>query len=102
MTAAAAPVSDADPFALAFMRDPYPEHAALRELGPVVRLSRYDCWAVARYEQVNAVLMDWAASGSAAGVGMSDLRKEKRLAVVRVDPVGARRAGTGPASLEFY
>jgi len=71
------PLAELDPFSVAFMRDPYPHHATLRELGPVVRLTRYDCWAVARYEQVNAVLMDWGAYGSGAGVGISDFRKEK-------------------------
>jgi 4-methoxybenzoate monooxygenase (O-demethylating) len=77
VTAAAAPVAGIDPFSVAFMRDPYPHHEALRELGPLVRLGRYECWAVARYEQVNAVLMDWAAYSSGAGVGISDFRKEK-------------------------
>jgi 4-methoxybenzoate monooxygenase (O-demethylating) len=77
VTAAAAPVAGIDPFSVAFMRDPYPHHEALRELGPLVRLGRYECWAVARYEQVNAVLMDWGAYSSGAGVGISDFRKEK-------------------------
>jgi cytochrome P450 len=77
VTAAAAPGAGLDPFADAFLRDPYPHHETLRELGPVVRLDRYDCWAVARYEQVNAVLMDWGAYCSGAGVGLSDFRKEK-------------------------
>jgi 4-methoxybenzoate monooxygenase (O-demethylating) len=71
------PVSDLDPFAAEFIADPYPRHETLRELGPVVRLARYDAWAVARYEQVNAVLMDWETFGSGAGVGVADFRKEK-------------------------
>jgi cytochrome P450 len=32
------------------MIDPYPLHATLRDLGPVVRLRKYDCWGVTRYE----------------------------------------------------
>jgi len=77
MTTVKHPFTNLDPFSLEFMRDPYPWHETLRELGPVVRLPRYECWAVARYEQVNAVLMDWGAYGSGAGVGISDFRKEK-------------------------
>ena len=59
------------------MTDPYPLHAVLRELGPVVRLRQYDCWAVARYEDVNAVLLDWETFGSGAGVGLANFRNEK-------------------------
>ena len=35
-TASGAPASDIDPFSDAFLRDPYPYHAELRDLGPVV------------------------------------------------------------------
>jgi len=72
-----APLSDLDPFTVEFMNDPYPHLHALRQLGPIVRLQRYNCWAIARYEQVSAVLMAWETYGSAAGVGHADFRKEK-------------------------
>jgi 4-methoxybenzoate monooxygenase (O-demethylating) len=71
------PVSDEDPYSTEHMTDPYPLHAALRDLGPVVRLRQYDCWAVARYEEVNAVLLDWETFGSGAGVGLANFRNEK-------------------------
>jgi 4-methoxybenzoate monooxygenase (O-demethylating) len=70
------PVSDIDPYAPEYFEDPFPAHEALRELGPVVRLSRYDCWAVARYGEVRAVLEDWRSFSSARGVGLADFEKE--------------------------
>jgi cytochrome P450 len=71
------PISDGDPYAPEVLTDPYPLHDVLRELGPLVRLRHYDCWAVARYEQVNAVLLDWETYGSGAGVGLANFRNEK-------------------------
>ena len=70
------PVSDADPFSAGFFEGPFSVHAALRDAGPVVRLSRYGCLAVARYEQVEAVLRDWQGFSSASGVGLTDFRRE--------------------------
>ena len=74
---AAPAISDLDPFAAEFLTDPYPFHAALRDAGPVVRLSRYNIWASARHEPVQAALSDWQTFCSSAGVGLSDFRKEK-------------------------
>jgi cytochrome P450 len=70
------PVSSVDPFDEAVLADPYPMHQELRELGPVVRLSAYGIWAMARYEQVQAALVDHDTFCSSAGVGLSDFRKE--------------------------
>ncbi|MBV8703533.1 MAG: cytochrome P450, partial [Acetobacteraceae bacterium] len=71
------PALDIDPFSAAFFEDPFPAHAALREAGPVVRLSRYGVLAVARYDEVQAMLADWRAFSSARGVGLSDFAKER-------------------------
>jgi hypothetical protein len=71
------PVSDADPFSHEVLEDPLPMHEQLREAGPVVYLSRYDVYALARYEQVHAALVDWQQFQSAAGVGLSNFRTEK-------------------------
>ena len=68
--------SDIDPFAREFLSDPYPFHEQLREAGPVVRLAKYGVWAVARYEQVHAVLNNWQTFGSGGGVGISNFHKE--------------------------
>jgi cytochrome P450 len=71
------PVLDIDPFTDDFLADPYPFYEPLREGGPVVRLGRYDIWAMARYEQVYTALRDHDTYCSSAGVGLSDFRKEK-------------------------
>lgn len=74
---AGVPVSDADPYSIEFFEDPHRIHDDLREAGPVVWLSRYGIWAVARYKEVRDVLHDWRTFCSSRGVGMSDFAKEK-------------------------
>jgi len=69
-------ISDIDPFSREFLADPYPYHEQLRDLGPVVRLARYDVWATARYEQVSAILNDWQNFGSGGGVGLANFHTE--------------------------
>ncbi len=81
MTAAAAtangyPVLTLDPFSTEFLSDPYPFHEQLREAGPVVWLERYQCWAMARHDEVHATLTDWQTFCSSAGAGLSNFRKE--------------------------
>ena len=56
--------------------DPYPHHEAMREAGPVVWLEHYGIWAMARHQEVRDALTDWQTYCSAAGVGLSDFRKE--------------------------
>jgi cytochrome P450 len=70
-------VLDADPFAPQTLEDPEPLHHALLAAGPVVHLTRYDVYGLARYEQVHAALTDWQSFPSGAGVGLSDFREEK-------------------------
>jgi len=71
------PIIAADPFSLEHLTEPHALHEQMREAGPVVFLDRYGIWGMARYEQVNAALKDWKTFSSAAGVGLSDFRKEK-------------------------
>ncbi|HYZ31656.1 MAG TPA: cytochrome P450 [Crenalkalicoccus sp.] len=75
-TAEAVPALDLDPFSEAYFDDPFPAQEALREAGPVVRLSRWGCSAVARYAEVHAVLNDWQGFVSSRGVGLQDFAKE--------------------------
>jgi cytochrome P450 len=75
-TAVDRPVCGIDPFSHAFLRDPYPHHAAMREAGPVVWLEHYGIWAMARHQEVRDALTDWQTYCSSAGVGLSDFRKE--------------------------
>jgi cytochrome P450 len=91
-----APVSDFDPFSIAFFDDPHSVHEQLREAGPVVWLSRYGCWAAARYAEVHAILNDWQTFCSSRGVGMSDFAKETpwrpKSLVLETDPPEHDRA----------
>jgi len=69
--------SDIDPFDEEFLADPLPRLAQLRDLGPVVYLSRYDAHAVARYADVHRALTDWQSLQSGAGVGLSNFNHEE-------------------------
>ena len=40
-------------------------------------LTKYDVYALARYQEVHAALVDWQAFQSGAGVGLSNFRYEK-------------------------
>ena len=53
------------------IRDPYPHYAALRELGPVVWLSRQRVYALPRYAECKAVLRDDANFISGQGVALN-------------------------------
>ncbi|MDT8915147.1 cytochrome P450 [Amycolatopsis sp. PS_44_ISF1] len=64
----AIPVSDVDLYTTEARIDPYEIYAGLRALGPVVHLSRYDLYALPRYDEVRAALLDWPTFSSARGV----------------------------------
>jgi 4-methoxybenzoate monooxygenase (O-demethylating) len=84
------PCSDLDPFDEAFLADPYPQHAQLRDAGPVVRLDRYGIYAMARHQEVAAALNDWQTYSSARGVGIQDFATEPpwrpKSIVLETDP----------------
>jgi hypothetical protein len=85
-----APRSDIDPFSESFADDPYPFHERLRVAGPVIRLTKYGIYGMARHAQVQAALNDWETFISGAGAGIQDLRTSKawrpRSIVLEVDP----------------
>jgi cytochrome P450 len=85
-----APALAIDPFSASFLSDPYPDHAALRDAGPLVWLSQYGIAAVARYDEVRQVLLDWETFSSARGVGMADFVRHGRFRlpsiILEVDP----------------
>jgi cytochrome P450 len=55
----AAPSSDYDPFSEPSILDAHACDGALREQAPAVHLERYDLWAIARHEHVQAAQRDW-------------------------------------------
>ncbi len=75
--ASAAVTSNADPFGHAHLEDPLVFHRELREAGPVVYLPRYDVYAMGRYDEVHAALVNWQGFQSGAGVGLSNFKREK-------------------------
>lgn len=74
-----APVLDLDPFSHGDIDHPEPFYTALRDLGPVVWLERYDMYAVGRFNEVEAVLSDDTRFWCTAGVGLTDIRKPESL-----------------------
>ena len=76
-------------------------HAELREAGPVVHLSRYDVYAMARYEQVHAALVDWQELPVGGRRGPVELPLREAVApaepAARGRPAAARRPAPGAA-----
>ncbi len=49
---------DYDPFSDSVLEDPYPAYRELREHSPVHYLEKYDCWALARFDDIWRVSSD--------------------------------------------
>jgi 4-methoxybenzoate monooxygenase (O-demethylating) len=73
------PELDIDPYSPAFLEDPYPHYAQMRDAGPVVWLTRYRHYAVARHAETKVVLDDWETFGSTRGFGLHDPETERPL-----------------------
>ena len=52
------PSLDIDPFSIEFLEDPHPVHEVLREAGPVVRLDKWNIYAVARHDAIGGAFGD--------------------------------------------
>ena len=70
-TATKAPESDIDLFSDDHLRDPYEDYSRLRDAGPVVYLSRYDMWAISRYDLARRALEDWRTFTSTQGISVA-------------------------------
>jgi 4-methoxybenzoate monooxygenase (O-demethylating) len=68
-------VLDIDPYSVEALTDPYPFFTELREAGPIVKLKRYDVYAVGRYEEGKTVLVDHDRFTAKGGIGITDIRK---------------------------
>jgi 4-methoxybenzoate monooxygenase (O-demethylating) len=69
--------SDFDPFSSETRRNPYAMYERLRAAGPVIRLTKYDIWALPRFTEVKSVLEDHANFSSAGGAGLANYFKQK-------------------------
>jgi cytochrome P450 len=67
-----APTYDGDIFTDEALLEPYEDYRALRELGPAVWLSQHGAYAVARYDEAKAVLMDGDTFRSANGIALNE------------------------------
>ncbi len=65
------PVYRPDLYAASAIRDTYPHYAALRDLGPVVRLSKHKVYALPRYAECKQVLLDDETFVSSDGVALN-------------------------------
>lgn len=84
------PEVDFDPFSDAMLDDPFPTYEELRALGPLVKLRKYDCYAVLDFDALTTVLNDWQTFSSAAGVGLNNYLRDKpwrpKSIILEVDP----------------
>lgn len=71
------PSSSLDPFDEAFLSDPFAYHGELRDAGPVVWIEKYQVYAMARFDEVQAALCDHETYCSGRGVGLADFSKEE-------------------------
>ena len=71
------PTLQLDPFDEEFLADPFAHHGELRDAGPVVWLPRYQIFAMARFDEVQAALRDHETYCSSRGVGLADFSREK-------------------------
>ena len=87
-----------DPYDLDFLRNPYPHHDLLRDVGPVFQLPQHGVWATARHDECNIVLKDWETYISSAGVGMDNFNKvepfRSRSPILEVEPPDHDRSRT--------
>lgn len=69
----AAPESSLDFYSRKAIDDPAPVYRALRDAGPVLRLTRHNVYAVSRYDEVRAVLKNDGEFVSSRGVTLNRL-----------------------------
>jgi cytochrome P450 len=66
------PVSELDPYSDEVLSDPWGAYAELQRLGSAVWLTKYQMFALTRYDSVLRALKDASAFSSASGVMMND------------------------------
>jgi cytochrome P450 len=61
---------DFDPFAPAFLANPYPYYQDLRDNAPCYKMPSWDVWVVSRYNDVVSVLRNHGVFSSTGGIGI--------------------------------
>jgi cytochrome P450 len=64
-----------DPYDFEIDTDPHPVWRRMRDEAPLYRNDRYEFWALSRYEDVAAALVDWRSYSSARGTVLEFIRK---------------------------
>ena len=65
------PASDIDLWSDENLADPYPAYATLRDQAAVVKLTRFDVWAITRYEPIRRALADYETFSSENAIGFN-------------------------------
>ena len=78
------PVLDDDPFSPEILENPLPFQERLREAGPVVFLSKYNAYAIGRYEDISSAVANWQQLTSGSGVGLNEPWRARGL--LQMDP----------------
>src|SRR5215472_2314869 len=71
-----APISDLDPYSDEALMEPWAMYRELQGLGSAVWLTRYQMFALTRYDSVIRALKDASSFSSASGVMMNDNMNE--------------------------
>ena len=80
-----------DPFSPEVLASPFEFQRNLRDAGPVVFLSSHSVYAMGRYDEVQAALVNWQAFESGNGVGLFNPRSETpyrrpQSSILELDP----------------
>lgn len=89
------PLLEQDPYSEANLLDPCPWQREMRDLAPVVRIEKYNTYAIGRYAEIKSVLNDPVTYDNAAGIGLADISKPGswgRKASVFSEKVGEEHA----------
>jgi cytochrome P450 len=84
--------TDLDIFSDEVLMNPYPHYKTLRDMGPVVYLSKYDLYGLFRYDQVRWALNSWEIFSSAQGPAFNPIANEAwKDSILAMDPPEHRR-----------
>lgn len=87
-----------NPFTKQAVLTPNAIQERLRDAGPVLWIESHQCYAITRYQEVQAVTQDWATYSSASGTGLGNYSKVKPwrapAIVLEADPPAHGRGRT--------